>query len=884
MKKNKILYLLVAITLFSLFMVPAMAAPNSKIEPLELTKQKSNSFNKLTSNAKGLIDNTNSKVSVIVETTTHDYELVTKLVQSLGGTVNIEYNNINGVSVEIPACNLFTLANSPLISKIFKDEIREMNIAKGEIDTHLLMTDGRIEAVPLNIEEMEEYPATFSNFYLTDANAIWEETLYGYGAKVAIIDSGCWNETWIDPSGNPHSPWYWGAVYDGVDLSYDAGNSMYGGYGNPLNYYHGTACATLLAANTYLKFYNSTLPPYSPHPWGAAIANYVDGVSIDQENNQTIVPCYGIAPFASIYAVKVFDHTGAAVPSSIIMEGIDAAINAGVDVISMSLGGGVGAPGEDPSDLLVDAASEAGITVVVSAGNEGPSLLKVGSPGTAESAITVGAAQDPIHERVYGDIAYGPGVGRYYYPSDQNYIIDFSSRGPTSDGRNKPDVVATGSWTFFGYPPSEWPYTIALGSGTSFSCPQVAGEAALLINYAKSEGVGLEPSDIKKSIMEGAIPIEGYQDFEQGAGYINCVNSLEIVKAMVEEQKVIDSHHHGCKWKWNHHCGCQWNWNHHLGSWWFPPIETLKFHNGIAKVYDITLNPGMFKYFNFWVSKEVDSVRITLSDISYGEEQNELFVYDAGALYLSSAAREGIDDYFYWREYFYYYNEMEYEISSDSHFQPGVQRLVLAGDFSSYSPIHIEKMTIEIVNTQALKFGKYLGILNSGVDVKEAQVELFKGDITQEHGYIKEGESDFYSFTIPDLGHDQLAILELSWYRDWTKWATSDLDMIVFYPNGSVNVDGATGSSPEFVQITEPGEYLIMIDGYQIYFGKSECYSLEITYFFNIMGNWHSKIFTLDSWFTCVKLPNRKKGLAVLWLHSKTDYWDYWYIGDIVKL
>ncbi|MFX1378773.1 MAG: hypothetical protein ACFFA4_06730 [Promethearchaeota archaeon] len=84
--------------------------------------------------------------------------------------------------------------------------------------------------------------------------------------------------------------------------------------------------------------------------------------------------------------------------------------------------------------------------------------------------------------------------------------------------------------------------------------------------------------------------------------------------------------------------------------------------------------------------------------------------------------------------------------------------------------------------------------------------------------------------------------------------------------------------------MTEPGEYLIIIDRYQVYFGNSEYYSFEIIYFPNTMGNWHSKVFALDSRLTLVKLPNRKKGLAILWLHSLTDYWDYWYVGDIVKV
>ena len=502
----------------------------------------------------------------------------------------------------------------------------------------------------------------------------------------------------------------------------------------------------------------------------------------------------------------------------------------------MSLGGGVGAPGMDPSDLLVDAATEAGITVVVSAGNEGPAPLKVGSPGTAKSAITVGAAMDPIHERVFADIAIGPGYGPYYYPHEDYFIVDFSSRGPTSDGRNKPDVVATGSWTFIGLPPSRWPYTISLVGGTSFSCPQVAGEAALLIAYIKNNGLDLGPSDVKDAIMAGAIPLDGYEGFEQGAGYINCYNSLEVIKLMAEEDE--------------HKCHRQHRWNYHHGSGWFPPLEMLDFDDGVATVNEITLDPGMYEYFNYWVSEEVDSIKITLSDIYYGDIENLVFG-DAGVLYLSTSAREGIDDYLFYGEYFYYYDEWVFEITSDFHLQPGVQRLVLAGDFSSYSNVTIGEMNIEIVEVKGFRCGNSIGIFNSGVDVDEAQISIFDGDLIKEQGKVKEGESDVYSFTIPESDESQLAIVELSWFRDWSKWATSDLDILIYqlFPDGYyylVNVDGATGASPEFVQLTEPGSYIILVEGYQVYFNRNEHYKLEIMYFSSLISKWDSEIFALD--------------------------------------
>ncbi len=304
MRKNKLLVLIVGIALFSLFMVPSITAPSSKLETVKLTREDSqtNTFNKFTSEALGLFGEADSLVPVIVETTTQEYDLVTNLVESLGGIVNIEYNNIDGVSINIPASALLALAESPFISRIFKDNIREFNVLREEFNTYTLMTDANIAVAPLNLDKGEIYPSTYSNSYLTDAQAIWAETNAGFGVSVAIIDTGCWSEPWTTPYGYDIYPWYWDAVYDGIDLSYDVGTDNEG-YGNPKNHWHGTGCAALIAANVLLTFYADPNPPYSPHPWGAAIATYADGAWLDESTNYTYVPCTGIAPYASIYAV-----------------------------------------------------------------------------------------------------------------------------------------------------------------------------------------------------------------------------------------------------------------------------------------------------------------------------------------------------------------------------------------------------------------------------------------------------------------------------------------------------------------------------------------------------------------------------------------------------
>lgn len=105
------------------------------------------------------------------------------------------------------------------------------------------------------------------------------------------------------------------------------------------------------------------------------------------------------------------------------------------------------------SSLVAKAATMAakkGILVVNAAGNSGQdNWYYIGTPGDADSVLTVGGI-DP----------------------DKNYHIDFSSFGPTSDGRMKPNVCAFGSAL------TAQNQTLSVAYGTSFSTPLIAGFAA----------------------------------------------------------------------------------------------------------------------------------------------------------------------------------------------------------------------------------------------------------------------------------------------------------------------------------------------------------------------------------------------------------------------
>ena len=100
----------------------------------------------------------------------------------------------------------------------------------------------------------------------------------------------------------------------------------------------------------------------------------------------------GIAPKASIFAYKVSDD-GENVSSDLIIKAVNKAIEDDVDIINISLG--VNRTNSKIDDV-VSKATQNGILVVAAAGNDGPGLETIGSPGQSSDAITVGATYNNI--------------------------------------------------------------------------------------------------------------------------------------------------------------------------------------------------------------------------------------------------------------------------------------------------------------------------------------------------------------------------------------------------------------------------------------------------------------------------------------------------------
>lgn len=238
---------------------------------------------------------------------------------------------------------------------------------KGEIDK--LSKESNIQAV----SEVSNYHAALNESvpYIggDQVRSFFDEKhqrITGKGIKVGVIDTG------MD--------------YTHPDLqhAYRGGKDLVDGDSDPmetknqgdLDTIHGTHVAGIIAANGKLK---------------------------------------GVAPEAEIYAYRALGPGGAG-DTEQVLAAIESAIKDKVDVLNLSLGNEINGP-DLPISLALNKAVESGIVAVTSNGNSGPAVWTVGSPGTAEKAISVGASTPPMKIPVMVD-----GLGSSKYQSNLSLL------------------------------------------------------------------------------------------------------------------------------------------------------------------------------------------------------------------------------------------------------------------------------------------------------------------------------------------------------------------------------------------------------------------------------------------------------------------------------
>jgi hypothetical protein len=145
--------------------------------------------------------------------------------------------------------------------------------------------------------------------------------------------------------------------------------------------------------------------------------------------------------------------------------------------------------------------------VVVSAGNRGPSAKTVGEPGSAYNVIAVGNVDDK------GTVS-----------RSDDTIASSSSRGPTGDGRTKPDISAPGTGIMSCNNKWETQSNFVAKSGTSMAAPHIAGSVLLILDYVGSKW---DPRAIKALLLNTAEDKGGTgPDNNYGYGYVDLKHAF----------------------------------------------------------------------------------------------------------------------------------------------------------------------------------------------------------------------------------------------------------------------------------------------------------------------------------------------------------------------
>jgi len=326
------------------------------------------------------------------------------------------------------------------------------------------------------------------------ADLLHRHGITGTGVTVAVLDSGLWEQPALsrDTAGRPRIA----ARYDAI-----TGREVTEAFDESG---HGTHMTSILAHSA-----TDGTPPGS---------------------------FKGIAPDSTLAVIKAFNYEGKADLLDLI-RGIQYVVEhkeaLQIRVLNLSFAARPRWPyWLDPVNQALMKAWAAGIAVVAAAGNEGPEPMSIGSPGNLPYIITVGAVTD----------SWTPQT------RDDDYIPDFSSRGPTPSGHIKPDLVAPGGhMTGLTRPGSmlaeRFPeYILESGdfvmTGTSQAAALVSGAIALLLQLQPE----LPPDDIKCRLTSSAEPainrdgLLAYSPFQQGSGYMSITRAIALGETGCENQ------------------------------------------------------------------------------------------------------------------------------------------------------------------------------------------------------------------------------------------------------------------------------------------------------------------------------------------------------------
>ncbi|MBQ1817039.1 MAG: S8 family serine peptidase, partial [Clostridia bacterium] len=370
--------------------------------------------------------------------------------------------------------------------------------------------------VPVTFEGEEDRLSTSVGFI--NADDAWSAGYTGKGTAIAVIDTGAvvnHNAFKTAPSDPKMSSSTISSVLSNNNMQCE---KLYSG--------------TLSASNLY---YSGKVPfrfdyagkdtDVSHSDAGSDHGSHVAGIACGYYSGSSYT---GVAKDAQLVVMKVFGSSGGASWDTI-MAALEDCAYLQVDSANMSLGAGCGFTSEgEEIDSVMTLLSNTGVNVACAAGNDGsssgiqyygssykgalamnPDNGIVGSPGTYTESLCVACCQKSNATMVY-----------------------FSSHGSTADLKIKPEVTAPGYSIYSATDSSLSGSTTGYGakSGTSMSCPHVAGAQALITNYVNATWPSLtgkaKVDMVNRLLMCTANPISNTSPRTQGAGIIDLQKAI----------------------------------------------------------------------------------------------------------------------------------------------------------------------------------------------------------------------------------------------------------------------------------------------------------------------------------------------------------------------
>ncbi|MBA2528734.1 MAG: S8 family peptidase [Euzebyales bacterium] len=342
----------------------------------------------------------------------------------------------------------------------------------------------------------------------------------------AVIDSG------ID-AGHPHF-----ATYDSLGGDVARLHRDFTGGDAPLEdrYGHGTHVAGIIAGG---------LPPQPGFDVcvGQRVVDELNAERIETRDVADPQRLSGVAPRAKLVSLKVLDDTGTSRSTSVLaaLQYVREKVNGHgkllrIQGVNLSLGYEFDARwfacGQSPLCVEVDRLVQSGVVVVVAAGNTGYGELSA-REGLTSTGLSL-TINDP------GNAALAVTVGATHRDSPHTYGVSyFSSKGPTGDGRLKPDLVAPGeriTSCAAGRRRDEMASLLADGadgaalyvddSGTSMAAPHVSGAVAAFLSI-RQEFIG-RPDEVKRLFLANATSL-GRERYFEGHGMVDLMRVIQAV-------------------------------------------------------------------------------------------------------------------------------------------------------------------------------------------------------------------------------------------------------------------------------------------------------------------------------------------------------------------